>query len=235
MDETYTTKAIILKRFSFRENDSKAIVYSRDKGKLELVARGTKKINSKLAGHLEPISLSDIMVVRGRQYNYIGSAVSNNCYKIIKGDLDKLQIAGKAIKNFNKLIKEEQADKKIYILLQEFFNEINKKDLIADYELLYNFFILKLLVILGYGPELYYCVGCRQKIRPKGNKFDFIKGGIICNNCKTGNNLTISENCIKVMRFAINEKFANLSKLKIKNSISNEIKKIVSSFLEFTI
>ena len=100
---------------------------------------------------------------------------------------------------------------------------------------MYNFFILKLLVILGYGPELYYCVGCRQKIRPKGNKFDFIKGGIICNNCKTGNNLTISENCIKVMRFAINEKFANLSKLKIKNSISNEIKKIVSSFLEFTI
>jgi len=234
MDETYITKVIILKCFSFRENDSKIIVYSRDRGKLELVARGTKKISSKLAGHIEPISLSDIMVVRGKQYDYIGSAVSNSCYRAIKSDLDKLQIAGKAIRIFNKLVRPEQKDEDIYILLQDFFNEINKKDLSVDYELLYNFFILKLLVILGYGPELYYCAECRQKVKPEGNKFDFMKGGLICNNCKTdGNSLTISENCIKVMRFTINKKFTNISKLKIENSINNEIKKIISSFLEF--
>ena len=233
MEETYSTKVIMLNSFPFRENDSKTIIYSVDRGKLELVARGARKIGSKLAGHIEPISLADVMVVKGRQYDYVGGAVSNNCYGIIKSDLDKLQIAGKAIRIFNKLVRPEQKDENIYILLQEFLDEINKKDLSADYELLYNFFILKLLVLLGYSPELYYCAECRRKIKPKRNKFDFLKGGIVCDSCKTGNSLTISENCIKVMRFVINREFANISKLKIENNTNNEIKRIICSFLEY--
>lgn len=43
MEETFYTGAIILKRSPWRENDSKVIVYSLEKGKLELVARGTKR------------------------------------------------------------------------------------------------------------------------------------------------------------------------------------------------
>ncbi|MFH1822239.1 MAG: recombination protein O N-terminal domain-containing protein [Patescibacteria group bacterium] len=43
MEETYTTKAIVLNRQPFRENDSRVVVYSFEQGKMELVARGTKK------------------------------------------------------------------------------------------------------------------------------------------------------------------------------------------------
>ena len=43
MEETFYTRAIILKRSPWRENDSKVTVYSLERGRLELVARGTKK------------------------------------------------------------------------------------------------------------------------------------------------------------------------------------------------
>ena len=88
MEETYRVKAIILNRQAFRENDVMVTVQSMDKGKLKLVARGVKKMQSKLAGHLEPLNLGDIMVVRGKQFNYVGSANAENCYANIKSDLE---------------------------------------------------------------------------------------------------------------------------------------------------
>ena len=56
MDETYNFEAIVLNRYAFRESDSRVILYSREKGKLELVARGTKKIKSKIS-YIELLNL----------------------------------------------------------------------------------------------------------------------------------------------------------------------------------
>ncbi len=105
MEATYQIKAIILNRMAFSEDDTKVIIYSQTKGKLELVARGTKKIKSKLAGHVEPITLSDLMVVHGRQYDYVGNAVTQKSFANVKSDLDKLMIVGRIISIFNKIIK----------------------------------------------------------------------------------------------------------------------------------
>lgn len=152
MQDTYYIKAIILKRTSFREYDSKVTVYSLEKGKIDLVARGTKKILSKLAGHLEPLTLTDIMVVRGKQFDYIGSAVSENVFKELKHNYEKLNLAGEAINIFNKLVKEEEPDRKLFSLLGNFFIYLNN---LSD-----NFnqplsiaFKIKLINHLGYRPN----------------------------------------------------------------------------------
>ncbi len=191
MDETYTTKAIILNRQPFRENDTKVILYSLDYGKLELVARGTQTIKSKIASHIEPMNLSFTMIVKGKQFDYLGSAISQFCYGNIKGDLEKLGVAGEAINIFNQLVKEGQADKDIFNLLYEYLEILNnKQNIIFDYRLLLYFFILKLLTQLGYKPELYNCVVCKKKIAPNNNSFSLSKGGIICKECSKskGNN-----------------------------------------------
>ncbi|MFH1522623.1 MAG: DNA repair protein RecO [Patescibacteria group bacterium] len=255
MEETYTTRAIILNRYPFREHDSKAAIYSLDRGKLELIARGTKKLSSKLAGHLEPISLSKIMVVRGKQYDYVGSAISENCFLNIKSDLEKLQYAGQAINVFGKLIKEEQADENIFTLIEEYINLLDKAEFEAhNIELFYHFFVLKLLSLLGYTPELYNCVICKNKLKePNGNLFDVAKGGVICANCSKKSPtspptpllirkgeinclkdcLTISENCIKILRLVIDKELSQLISLDINNESKKETCKVINSFLDY--
>ena len=235
MEATLSTQAIVLNRQPFRERDSKVLVYSVDQGKLELVARGTRKISSKLAGHLEPITLSSLMIVKGRQFDYIGSAVSENCYPAIKSDLAKLQTAGQAVRVFNQLIKSSQEDKNLFNLLQEFLDIINaKQKLILDLILFYHFFILKLLVQLGYKPRLYDCLVCQKKILPKNNIFNYARGGLTCSQCPRGqHSLTISENCIKILRIVLNKRLANLVNIKIDQKLNKEIGKVISSFLNY--
>lgn len=234
MEDTYNSKAIILKREPFRENDTRVIVYGSESGRLELVARGAKKIKSKMAGHLEPITLANLMVVRGRIFDYIGSAVSENCYSEIKNDLKKIKVAGRIANITSNLTKEGEGDSRIFALLEDVLDVLNKNKLrVTDCDLLPAFFILRLLTLLGYKPELHQCVSCQKKIAPANNRFSFIKGGIVCDSCSLKEDLIFSDNCVKVLRIAVLGDLRKLIKLEIKNSLAKEVEKIVGSFLKF--
>lgn len=54
---TYQTNAIILKRENIFEADRLYHLYTEDFGKIRTIAGSARKINSKLAGHLEPFNL----------------------------------------------------------------------------------------------------------------------------------------------------------------------------------
>ena len=93
MEDTYNTKAIILRRTPYRESDLRLTVYTPEHGKKILIARGALKQKAKLTGHLEPLVLSDVMIVRGKNYDYIGSAQGKKFYLNIKSDLEKTKYA----------------------------------------------------------------------------------------------------------------------------------------------
>jgi len=236
MEETYNLTAIILNRRNFGEDDGRVAVYSLERGKLELVVRGLKKIKSKLAGHLEPITLASIMAVRGRQYDYVGAAASGQCYFNIKNNLDKLTAAGEAIRIFNKIIKADQPDAEIFGLLKNFLDVLGG-GVKGAYGLLPWLFIFKLLVELGHQPELYYCVNCQAKITPTGMKFDLARGGLICGKCSAGlqekEQLTISENSVKLLRLVEKNELEKLVKIKINKREEKGVVDIISLFLNY--
>ncbi len=236
MEETYNLTAIILQRRDYGEGDGRVTVYSPERGKLDLTVRGMKKIRSKLAGHLEPLTLASIMAIRGRQYDYVGAAVSENCYIKIKADLEKLSAAGEAIRVFNKIIKADQPDAKIFELLKSYFDVLADEGKSAG-GILSWLFIFKLLVELGHKPELHHCVSCQAKITPAGMKFDLERGGLICGNCAIGKQergqLTLSENSVKLLRLAGNNDLNKIIQIKINKKADEEIKNIVSSFLKY--
>lgn len=154
MEGSFYIRAIVLNREPFRERDSKVVVYSLEQGKLELVARGTKKILSKLAGHLEPLNLVELMVVKGRQLDYVGAVSSVINFSIIKNNLEKILLVGAVIKQFSSLIKDNEADQEIFYLLQGFLLAENEDGLASEQaQLLAAAFFVKLIKLLGYEPD----------------------------------------------------------------------------------
>ncbi len=247
MDETKHSQAIILNRSAYRESDSLVTVYTRDFGKFSLVARGTKKIKSKLAGHLEPISLADILMIKGRGFDYVGSALTKNAYLNLKDNLNKIYFAGRAVRWFSRLVRDAQPDERLFLLLSRWLEVLdNYPD--AEFsaesgELFFAFFALKLMTELGYKPEMYECLNCRQPVKAGLNYFNLKNGGIICGAClekeraNEGVNvaelLTISDNCIKLMRFILDNKLDLAKKLKLDKKIIKELSILTRNFLNF--
>lgn len=243
MAESKLSEAIIIRRNDWRENDSRVVLYTKNFGKISLVARGVKKLRSKIAGHIEPISLVDIMVLPGRAYDYLGSAISRQAYLNIKNDLNALYFAGAALSLFDAQVKEEEPDADLYDFLKYWLELVNEKcqsEILKDQgELLYNYFAIKLFTILGYKPQLYHCVDCHKKIEAGGNYFNLRLGGLICPDCLSVSQtkylpnevVSVSDNCIKLLRLFSEPGL--YQGIQVKPELIKELSGLIRSFIIF--
>ena len=256
MEATKNTPAIILGREPYRESDCLVSVYTLLDGKQVLVARGAKKLHSKLAGHIEPLTLADIMIVKGRGRDYLGSAIGRIFYSGIKSDLNKLYYAGQALSLFSRLVKEGETDENLFLLLSEWLEFLDRFDSnlkAASQALPFSqeagdlflvFFFLKLLTALGYKPEMVSCLSCGHGIKPDNNYFNLQNGGVVCSSCseaarhRPGFNinlelLPISDNCVKLMRFILSNQLAAAEKLKVNEKLVKELLVLINNFIKF--
>ncbi len=235
MAETFNTKALVLNRYIYREYDSRVTVYSPLLGKIDLLARGVQRPGSKLAAHVEPLSLVDLMIVKGKNTDYIGSSIVSDAYASIKGDLAKLPFAGSALFAFNRLIKPEEKDAVLFDLLLDFLNILDQKPERADW--LLASWSLKFLAALGYQPELYNCLHCQKRLEPDNNFFSIMRGGIFCGNCSRRelNLEAVDQNNIKMLRLVLSHSLADLANLKADNKSFDRVNNLVKNLLNFYI
>ncbi len=229
---TRQVKGIILQKQDYRENDRLFSLYTDELGKIEAVARGARKIKSKMAGHLELFSIINLMVAPGRTYYQIAGADQIKNLLNIKKDLAKTVLGSFCLEIVDVFTKPEHPDSKIYELLEEIlkiFNNSEVKDFLKMYSLS-KFFVLKILSFLGWTPELYDCLKCKKKIVPNGNYFNAERGGLICGQCAR-NDLPISTAGIKILRFILKNDFKKAAALKIGETQIKELAKIVDTFM----
>lgn len=234
MNGANNQQAIILRRIKFREFDSRITIYSRELGRLDLVVRGTARPKSKLAAHIEPLNFVNVMMIPGKQYDYAGSVFAENCFTGIRKSLEKIETAGQGLKAFNQMVKEGLADEKLFFLLYEFLLTVNDLKNEKKLSLIKSAFIYKLLGVLGHNAELEQCVYCRKKLKEVKNVFDFGRGGILCcHEQGSGKCLTISSDCVKLLRLIEVRDFAYLANIKVNNAIFRELNASIQLFYNF--
>ena len=228
----YQTKGLTLTRRDIGEDDRLFNIYTRDYGKIEALAKGGKKIKSKLVGHLEPFLLSEILVAKGKNCDQLAGSYCLYRFDNIWQDVFKIGLAGRCLALVDQLVKLGQPDRKIYELLVKTSHLLDKLENREQLLNLAKIFNWRLLNFLGYGPELYYCLACREKIVANGKKFfDADKGGLICGQCAKAGSL-ISDQAIKVLRwFSIND-IIGFTRLKMSDELRAEINNIIDLFVK---
>lgn len=144
--------SIVLSRRDFREYDQMVTLYTKEKGKVEVLAKGIKKINSKNSASLMPFSLLEAEIVPGREIDHLVRAQSVKFFKNIYSDLDKIALAGYLIEILDQALAGPEKDEKIFDLLVGFLEFINSAEKINSLNLATGF-ILKLWHCLGFGLE----------------------------------------------------------------------------------
>ena len=239
-------KAIILNRQDYKEFDSLVSLYSLQAGRQTLLARGTKKSGSKLAGHIEPLTLADVMVISGRGFDYLGSAITRKSYPGLRADLNKLFFAGSAINIFSRLVQENEPDKQVFDFLLFWLGSLDSLALGGettkeDGQFFWSFFVLQLMSRLGYRPELYKCLRCGQALKTGGSRFQLLDSGLVCSVCLNNKNLdkqpvnhffNVSDNCIKLARFFTDDHYHRVLKLRLEPELSGEIYQLTKKWLE---
>lgn len=152
MNNQIVTKGIVLRRTDFGEADRIVVLLTPDNGKLSLVAKGVRRLKSKLAGGIELFSVSSITFIKGRGElgTLISARLEQNFGNIVK-DINRVQLGYDLIKLLNNTI-EDDAEAEFFDLLEQAFVALNDFDIPAD--LVRVWFSAQMLRQTGHTPNV---------------------------------------------------------------------------------
>ncbi len=228
----YQTEAIIIKKTKLGEADRILTLYTPLLGKIQAVARGVRRPRSKLAGHLELLTHSQISLARGRNLDTITGSQTINSFLPLKSNLELTSYALYAIELVDQFTADHIENYPLFQLLLETMQQLCQA---GDNELVLRYFELHLLNEVGYRPQLQRCVSCQATLEPTINSFCPTAGGMICPNCRLSQPLTypLSVNALKVLRLLQNSDHNTISRLKMNPELSQELEAVMRAYIRY--
>lgn len=148
----YTTEGIILKKTDSGEADALFTIYTKDFGKIRAVAQGVKKENAKLKGHLEPLSLSVVSFVLGKNTPRLTHATLMHFWSFLREDIKALKAAYHVAAAIDAQCLEGERDSAVWELLCRGLTSLNnERNSPEDIPESVRLFEEQLVESLGYG------------------------------------------------------------------------------------
>jgi len=229
---TYQTEAVIIKKIKLGEADRILTLYTPHLGKIQAVAKGVRRPRSKLAGHLELLTYSQVSLARGRNLDTIIGSQTVDSFLPLKSDLWLTSCALYVTELINQFTAEHDENYPLFQLLLETMHRLCQA---GDNELVLHYFELHLLNEVGYRPQLQQCVSCHSSLKPVTNAFSSSAGGVLCSRCSQRQPLTysLSVNALEVLRLLQSSDYDTASKLEMNLESSHELDEVMSHYLEY--
>lgn len=231
MDFKYTS--LILSKIDIAEVDRIYNFYTLEEGKTCAVGRGVRKPNAKLAGNLEPLTQVEIFVSKRRGLGIITGVILANNFSAIKADFSATSRVFLALSYFDKLIAGQEKDEKVFNLLLEYLEVMERMSIEVRPEykldLVTLSFLFKLMGLLGYRIRLKCCACCLQKVNAgDANFFSAERGGTLCSECAKAERRKIrnSDSSIKLIRIFLKNKINAVPKLEVSQKAISELELI---------
>lgn len=150
------TDGIILRKEELGEADLLITALTERFVRIRLVAQSARKVEAKLKGHLEPLSMSRLSFVAGRnQYRLVGAELLD-FFSVIKGDPGRLTTAAEILRAVDSALFEDQREenKNFFALTLSALAQLNNSSLAsAELEALLIWFRVRFLDELGLFPD----------------------------------------------------------------------------------
>ncbi len=220
----------MLSRVDFGEADRVVTVYSRQYGKLRLVAKGARRPLSRLGPHLEYFCRSNLMLVKGRDLDVVTGAETVNAHLALRSNLDAYGHGSHLLELVARLTEERQENAVVFDLLagslQLLADDVDPFHVTRHFE-------LALLNHLGFRPELQRCIECRESLTQTPHPFLVDLGGFLCERCQPrGVTLRhVSVDAQKYLRAVERGGLGTTVRLQLDPPLQAEIERLLADYL----
>lgn len=178
------TEGIVVRKIRWHETSNIVTSYTRDFGKVKLLAKGVFRPKSKLTGSLELFSLIAIVFYKKERTELytLSSADLLKSFSKISEEIERYAIASAGMELLDRLVTGEQSHPQIFDLALTFLANAETSDTKKLEPLLWAY-ALKLSACLGYRPKIDKCVVCGKRFTSGFFLFSLERGGMVCNRC----------------------------------------------------
>ncbi len=230
----YKTPAIVLRQRKLGDADKIVTLYSANYGKVDVVAKGVRRVTSRLAGHVEPLNHGSFLIAQGRNLDIVTQVQTIETFQPLRDDLPRLSHALYAAELVDRFTEERSENFALYRLLLDTLRRLAERD---DLGLVLRFFEMSLLSLLGYRPELVQCVICARRLEPETNAWAPGAGGAVCPSCQPEGTAIrpLSLNALKVLRLLQSGSFAEATRVRVAPDLGAELERHLRDAIHFAL
>ena len=179
-ERSSTTDALVLRARPLREADRIYTLLTRERGKVDAVAKGVRRPRSAMGGRLEPLAEVRVALHKGRSLDVITEVRTVRSYWTGLARPDALATASLFAETVDLFCEPDLPLPEIYALLAGAVGAVAASDAPAS---LVPRFQLRLLHALGLAPADDACVRCGGGFDRHGAWLDLDAGGLGCERC----------------------------------------------------
>ncbi|MHB1344604.1 MAG: DNA repair protein RecO [Thermoleophilia bacterium] len=232
-DRYLKTEALVMGTMRLREADRIVTLYTKERGRLSAVAKGVRRTKSRIGGRLEPFSLVHVVLYAGGGSLYTITAVQTiRSFQGVRDSLARMEEGGRLLEALRRLFPEEEGNPAAFNLLVRGVARLAAAADRPAAALVVLATRLKLLVALGYLPELDSCVECGSEGSLRG--FRPSLGGMVCGECFAHDHqdcFSISAEGLDALRSLVERPLSEVARAEIGGCAAAEVERAVAQTL----
>jgi DNA repair protein RecO (recombination protein O) len=178
--------AVVLRHSDYGEADRMLTLFTRQRGKMRVIAKGARKIASRKAGHIEPFTHVRLQLAQGKDMFLITQADTVDAYLPLRDDLVLTGQASYVLELLDRFSSEDETENpSTFRLLTETLARLASTSDVTSW-LILRYYEMRLLDHVGFRPQLFECANCGRTIQPEDQYFSYSAGGVICPRCGKG-------------------------------------------------
>jgi len=183
----FATSAIVLRTFPFGDTSRIAVLLTRDRGKVRVLAKGARGPKSRVGAALEPFAVIEAVYYdkSGRDLQLLKSAETVALHPGLTDTPSRLAFASAALELCDLSLTGEEAGPEFFDHLAAVLGQLEGagRDQVG---LFFGAYELRIAALLGYEAQLAACRGCGGPVDQPGASFSTAEGALICAACAGG-------------------------------------------------
>jgi DNA repair protein RecO (recombination protein O) len=230
---TYQADAVVLRRLDYGEADRILTLLTREHGKLSAIAKGSRRAKARAANGLDLFTRSTMMLARGHNLDVVAQAQRRGDVRHISGDLRRTAYACLVAEVADKVLEERHPVDDVFELVVSTIERLNVPERSPRAESVW--FLMRILDLLGYQPQLIDCAGCNQPLPESAAWFSPLLGGMLCRQCGAHDQAgsPVSVNGLKVLRVMAAGDATLYDRLRLSADVLHEVEAALEAQLEY--
>lgn len=228
------TEGIVLNEMRYKDTSKIIKVYTKEYGKISIMARGAYRPKSKIIANTQPFSYNEYELHRGKNFFYLNQGSLIDSFYSIREKMERVAYGYYMLELIEKSLPEEQEHEKLFLLLKKGLKLLEKLD--KDFIKFIISYELKFISFLGYKPYLQGCVIC-GRIQDKNIKFNIENGGVICSDCfhKVPFSFPMEEGVYKAVHDFLYSTLDDSHKIKLPHKLLYKLHDVLVQYILYNI
>ncbi|OEH93707.1 DNA repair protein RecO [Bacillus solimangrovi] len=223
------TEGIVIRTNDYGETNKVVTLYTRDLGKIAVMARGAKKPKSRLTSVTQLFTYGSYLVQKGNGMGAMQQGEIIQSFRSIREDIFKTAYAAYIAELTDKLTEEKRSNPFIFELLNQTLMYMHEG---VDIDILLNIYQIKMLDVAGIPPHVDSCVNCGHT---EGTfAFSVREGGFLCHRCFSIDpyRMAVSAATLKLIRIFYTFDIARLGDVSVQQKTKNELKELINAYYD---